>query len=346
MTTTTYTLNENLNKAVFVFEIHNFQQARRKKSNQDYIESDEIFIGGAAFTLEVYPKGGTEKGKMSVYLLNNSDHDIVVDFSIKATPGGAVCGSRLIRIPKGYGYEKRNFMRGDKIEGALKFEVEVVVKSRGETTDSGLAGVEGIAPNISNMTLDEVGTKSEAMMHQADTHLEGSLIRPARIGRKPQTELELEALSSQLVGLEAELHHLLNSDRSLIESKAKEMSEVLSELEEAEEEKAAIQKQIADVDARIGELQDRKKELEDLIEEKVRESKDARDQLEREIERVKNKLEGLSNVETALVQPASLGEGDNLRLKWLESLEIKIETEEKELECPVCLEVASFPIFF
>ena len=343
MTTTTYTLNENLNKAEFVFEIHNFQQARRKKSNQDYIESDEIFIGGAAFTLEVYPKGGTEKGKMSVYLLNNSDHDIVVDFSIKATPGGAVMSDRLQRIEKESGWGMRNFMRGDKIEGALKFEVEVVVKSRGETTDSGLAGVEGIAPNISNMTLDEVGTKSEAMMNQADTRLEGSLNQPARIGRKPQTELELEALSSQLMGMEAELHHLLNSDRSLIESKAKEMSEVLSELEEAEEEKAAIQKQIADVDARIGELQDRKKELEDLIEEKVRESKDARDQLERDIERVKSKLEGLSKVETE--QPASLGEGDNLRLKWLESLESKIETEEKELECPVCLEVASFPIY-
>ena len=144
------------------------------------------------------------------------------------------------------------------------------------------------------------------------------------------------------------------------------MSEVLSELEEAEEEKAAIQKQIADVDATIGELQDRKgilvtgirdrdqkleklqnkkRELENLIEEKVRESKDARDQLEREIERVKNKLEGLSNVETALVQPASLGEGDNLRLKWLESIESLIEMEEKELECPVCLEVASVSLF-
>ena len=362
MTTTTYTLNENLNKAEFVFEIHNFQQARRKKSNQDYIESDEILIGGTAFSLKVYPKGGTEKGNMSVFL--TSDHDIVVDFSIKATPGCAVMSDHLQRIEKGYAFGMRNFMRGDKIEGALKFEVEVAVKSRGETTDSGLAGVEGIAPNISDMTLNEVGTKSEAMMNQADTRLEGSLNQPARIGRKPQTELELEALSSQLMGMEAELHHLLNSDRSLIESKAKEMSEVLSELEEAEEEKAAIQKQIADVDATIGELQDRKgilvtgirdrdqklenlqnkkRELENLIEEKVRESKDARDQLERDIERVKSKLEGLSKVETE--QPASLGEGDNLRLKWLESLESKIETEEKELECPVCLEVASFPIY-
>ena len=174
-----------------------------------------------------------------------------------------------------------------------------------------------------------------------------------------EAEAELEALSNQLLEMEAEYHQLLNTDRSLIESKAKEMSQLLSELEEAEEEKAGIQKQVGEVDSRIRELQDRKgilvtgirdrdqklqnlqnkkRELENLIEEKVRERKYARDQLEREIEKVKNKLEGLSNVET--VQPASLGEGDNLRLKWLESLERKIETEEKELECPVCLEVA------
>ena len=61
MTTTTYTLYENLNKAKFVFEIHDFQQARRKKSNLDFIESDEISIGGTILALRVYPKGGAQK---------------------------------------------------------------------------------------------------------------------------------------------------------------------------------------------------------------------------------------------------------------------------------------------
>ena len=52
-----------------------------------YVESDEISIWGTALSLRVYPKGGPEKGKMVVFLQNNSDHYIVVDYSIKATPG-------------------------------------------------------------------------------------------------------------------------------------------------------------------------------------------------------------------------------------------------------------------
>ena len=35
----------------------------------------------------------------------------------------------------------------------------------------------------------------------------------------------------------------------------------------------------------------------------------------------------------------------NLRLQWLESIESRIETEEKELECSVCLEVSPYSDF-
>ena len=157
---------------------------------------------------------------------------------------------------------------------------------------------------------------------------------------------------------------LLPPWRRLIESKGKEMSDLLSELDEAEDEKAAIQKKVAEVDGRIRELQarkgklvrgigdqdqklenllKRKNKLENFIDKIVIESKYARDQLERQMEQVKNKIGGLNEVET--VQPESLPESNNLRLKWLESLERKIEAEEKELECPVCLEVAASPTF-
>ena len=83
--------------------------------------------------------------------------------------------------------------------------------------------------------------------------------------------------------------------------------------------------------------------MENFLDKKVSESKYARDQLEREMEKVKSKIGGLNEVETA--QPGSVAESNNLRLKWLESLERKIEVEEKELECPVCLEVAALPTF-
>ena len=38
-------------------------------------------------------------------------------------------------------------------------------------------------------------------------------------------------------------------------------------------------------------------------------------------------------------------ESHNLRLQWLESIESRIETEEKELECSVCLEVSPYSDF-
>ena len=93
------------------------------------------------------------------------------------------------------------------------------------------------------------------------------------------------------------------------------------------------------------------------MEEQVRKSKKAKKELEREMLAIKGKIEDLSKVEEqpelnkvtrVEEQPEKVEEhpGErSLRLKWLESLESRIETEEKELECPVCLEVASFLIF-
>ena len=72
------------------------------------------------------------------------------------------------------------------------------------------------------------------------------------------------------------------------------------------------------------------------MEEQVSKSRKAKDLLEREILEIKEKIEDLSKVESLQQQPES-----SLKLKWLESIESRIEMEEKELECPVCLEVAS-----
>ena len=137
---------------------------------------------------------------------------------------------------------------------------------------------------------------------------------------------------------------------------------LLVELEEAEEEKAAVVKQVAEVDATGRELQKRrehlvtgirdkdeklkeilkeKHRLENLIEEKVSESKDAKFQLEREIEDLKRRIENANKAEIMQLD----SESHNLRLQWLESIESRIETEEKELECSVCLEVSPYSDF-
>ena len=133
-----------------------------------------------------------------------------------------------------------------------------------------------------------------------------------RLRGGPQTVDEFEVLSCQQMSLEAELHELWNNDRSLIESKGNEMSRLLSELEDIEEEKAAIEKHVAEIDAKrevlltgirnkdekLKKLLNKKHRLEKFIEEKVSKNREARDHLERALEEIKTKMEDLSKVAT------------------------------------------------
>ena len=57
---------------------------KRCTRKADYIVSDDFLIGRSSFCLLVNPTGGTKKDMMSVWLVNNSDHAVVVDYSIKA----------------------------------------------------------------------------------------------------------------------------------------------------------------------------------------------------------------------------------------------------------------------
>ena len=177
---------------------------------------------------------------------------------------------------------------------------------------------------------------------------------------KLQTANKVVVLNSQQISKKTELDELLNNHMSLVETKGTEMSELLSKLDEAEEEKAAILKEVARIEAATRKLQDekenlvpkirekdeklkkiqeKKNRLEKFLDVKGAENKNAKDQLERELEEIKNKIDNLRKVgDLSKVEP----ESQNLRLNWLEDW---IEAKEKELECPVCLEVASVPIY-
>ena len=71
------------------------------------------------------------------------------------------------------------------------------------------------------------------------------------------------------------------------------------------------------------------------MEKKLCESKDGKRQLKKEMEEIKEKIEALNKVKA--LQPENV--------KLLDYVNDQIEAKEKELECPVCLEVASVPIF-
>ena len=84
---------------------------------------------------------------------------------------------------------------------------------------------------------------------------------------KPPTPLEdteepsEDPLTRELAEKEAELHELLESEIQLVESKGKEMSSLLSAVDELEDEKHHVDKKVAEIDAQMAELQIKKDQL-------------------------------------------------------------------------------------
>ena len=171
---------------------------------------------------------------------------------------------------------------------------------------------------------------------------------------------EVESLKAELKDKEEKLQDLWNKDHSLVEKKGNEMTALISAVETIEEEKHLLHKKVAEIDseidatvrelqkkkdqlladigtkdAKLEKLSEKKKRLENFIDKTVDESKNARRLLEREVEEIKAKIETLNKVEE--LQPKSY--------ELLEYIGKQIEAKEKELECPVCLEVVSAPIF-
>ena len=62
-------------------------------------------------------------------------------------------------------------------------------------------------------------------------------------------------LTAELMEKEAKLDELLKSEIDLVESKGKEMSELLSAVDEVEDEKHAVEKKVAEMKAQMSELQ-------------------------------------------------------------------------------------------
>ena len=137
------------------------------------------------------------------------------------------------------------------------------------------------------------------------------------------------------------------------------MSSLLSAVDELEDEKHGVDKKVAEIDAQMGELQvskdhlvkqkedkdkklykllKKKNKLEKFIAEKVSENKETKRGLEKEIEEIKVRFKETQRARKSEAQPESL----TLLVEYVND---QIESKEKELECPVCMEVASAPLF-
>ena len=174
---------------------------------------------------------------------------------------------------------------------------------------------------------------------------------------------EPHPLKLELEKKEIALHNLFESHIENGETKAKEMAALLGAIDQAEDEKHAVEKKLAqlqisrddflreveekfeemqktkeDQETKLAKLLVKKEKLEKYLDEKSRENHARKLQLENEIEEIKTALEETPSGQT--------GTSDESLKKWmLQHFDNQIESMKEKLECPICFDLASAPIF-
>ena len=187
-----------------------------------------------------------------------------------------------------------------------------------------------------------------------------------------------KALEDELAIKEAKLQELWERDRDLVESTGKEMSLLISTVDSNEDEKHAMQKQMTELNsqmdsitdqlarlqATVNSLQERKDRLskdilqkdenlnkslkkkrilEDYITQEVDANKQVKVRLEQEIESIKTRMEDTNKSKESKSEKV-MGIKPEIQ-KFLEHINKKIDAKERDLECSICLEVSSAPIY-
>ena len=118
----------------------------------------------------------------------------------------------------------------------------------------GFNDTEDIASNLGGMDLSKVDLKEKVDKVDSEEPLD---VKEA----ESEAATELEALAIDLTKSEAKLDELLNRHMCLIKSKGKEMSHLLTKLDEAEDGRAALKKEAEQLAVAERELQDKKEKL-------------------------------------------------------------------------------------
>ena len=168
---------------------------------------------------------------------------------------------------------------------------------------------------------------------------------------------------AQIEGKESLLQQRRDFLEQIVEVNGKEMAELITDIEAAEDEKNEKLKEKSAVEMQISDLKIKHKRLEREVKEKdktminlVKKKRDLEAYIENNVLSTKKEIalleEDIKSLKTYLApQPliearndGSIAKGQ-LNLELIEFIESKIEAKEEELACPVCLEIASPPIF-
>ena len=207
------------------------------------------------------------------------------------------------------------------------------------------------------------------------------------ISKRIEAELEvkkskLENLQKDKIALEKsledELAHLDSHKagvEKIIESKSKEMKNVIMMIEKTEDEKHENTKRITDIDSKLVELEaqtrrlkedkrrligdcdkaeeqmkkyvKKKSKLENFLTSEMKKAQKDGNAIEEKVNSLRQKIAenelALQNLPNEQIhQPAKTPEPNKQLIDFIDK---QIEEKEKELECPVCLEIATVPIF-
>ena len=111
---------------------------------------------------------------------------------------------------------------------------------------------------------------------------------------------------------------------------------VLSKIAEIDEKRKQLMKKSNENYEKMDEINKKRKRLEECISKTVKDSDGVIAKLEVEVETLQAKLNSLSD-------PSPVPQRQNQQ--YLDSINLKISAKEEELECPVCLETSSAPIY-
>ena len=127
--TSSWSVKEDANKAKLKLEIPNFSEVLGNTRKDQEIRSKQVAVGGSKFALSVCPKGykKAEEGMLSAFLENESDHDVVVDYTI-SVEGGNSFSAQNTKILKKAGRGKWNLMRASEVGKDLNITVDFALK--------------------------------------------------------------------------------------------------------------------------------------------------------------------------------------------------------------------------
>jgi len=167
-----WSMKEEVNKAKLKLEIPNFSDVVGNTSKGQRVISQQFDVGGAKFALKIYPNGqqGAEEGMLSAFLGNESNHDVVVDFTI-SVEGGNKKSDESAKIKKGSGWGWMNFMRASEV--GIDLKATVGVRLKWEDISGGLAEQN----QVTSRDLVQVEERLEEKLEQMKTFVRGEIAK-------------------------------------------------------------------------------------------------------------------------------------------------------------------------